>query len=89
MNYCESAASPDLAHLVLSYWEFAVARGANGPAARVSENTLVWGFENPRAGTIRFTIKLNEKGQWFEIGEISRDGKAWQKFFKMTLSRTS
>lgn len=54
----------------------------------VSENSLVWGFGDSRSGgDIRFTIKLNERGQWFEIGEYSRDGKAWQKFFEMTLNR--
>jgi hypothetical protein len=36
---------------------------------------------------MRFTVRLNEKGQWFEVGEFSRDGKAWQKFFEMTLER--
>ena len=54
---------------------------------KVGENSLVWGFRDPRAGEIRFTISLNEKGQWFEIGEMSRDGKTWRKFFEMTLSR--
>lgn len=56
-------------------------------AAQVSEKMLVWGFHDARGGDIRFTIKLNEKGQWFETGELSRDGKAWFKFFEMTLQR--
>lgn len=55
--------------------------------AKVSENMLIWGFRDPRAGNIRFTIKLNEKGQWFETGEMSRDGQTWLKFFEMTLNR--
>jgi hypothetical protein len=55
--------------------------------AQVTENTLIWGFHDARAGELRFTIKLNEKGQWFEIGEISLDGKTWYKFFEMTLNR--
>ena len=55
--------------------------------AQVAENSLIWGFRDSRAGELRFTIKLNEKGQWFEIGEISRDGKTWNKFFEMTLNR--
>lgn len=57
--------------------------------AEVSENMLVWGFRDPRAGNIRFTIRLNEKGQWFEIGEMSRDGRTWLKFFEMTLNRVA
>ena len=57
--------------------------------AQVTDNLLIWSFHDARAGDIRFTIKLNEKGQWFEIGESSRDGKTWQKFLEMTLSRVS
>lgn len=55
--------------------------------AKVNENSLVWGFPAPRGGDIRFTIKLNEKGEWFEVGEFSQDGKTMQKFFEMTLQR--
>lgn len=57
--------------------------------AKVSGNNLVWGFRDARGGDIRFTITLNAKGQWFEIGEFSGDGKNWQKFFEMTLNRVS
>jgi hypothetical protein len=49
-------------------------------------NTFVWGFKIPY-GQVRFTIKLNEKGQWFEIGEFSRDGQTWMKTLEMTLNR--
>ncbi|HEX8266314.1 MAG TPA: hypothetical protein VF596_12990 [Pyrinomonadaceae bacterium] len=56
---------------------------------QVMENSIVWGFKDVRAGDIRFTIKLNEKGQWVEIGEISRDSKTWNKFFEMILNRVS
>jgi hypothetical protein len=53
----------------------------------VGEKSLVWGFRDQRVGQIRFTIKLDEAGRWFEIGEISRDGTNWNKFFEMTLKR--
>jgi hypothetical protein len=53
----------------------------------VGEKSLVWGFRDQRAGQIRFTIKLDEAGRWFEIGEISRDGTSWDKFFEMKLTR--
>ena len=53
----------------------------------VGEKSLVWGFRDQRAGHIRFTIKLDEAGRWFEIGEISRDGTSWSKFFEMRLRR--
>ena len=56
----------------------------------ITDKTIVWGFTDARAGEIRFTIKINEKGQWFEIGELSRDtGKTWLKFFEMTLDKAS
>jgi hypothetical protein len=63
--------------------------GAIDTEPKVGENSLVWGFKDARGGEIRFTIKLNEKGQWFEIGEYSSDGKTWQKFLEMTLTRVS
>jgi len=68
---------------------------ANGTAqyietqATVGDKTLEWGYQESRAGSFRFTIKLDEKGQWSEIGEVSHDGKIWQKFFEMTLQKVS
>jgi hypothetical protein len=63
---------------------------ANGIAieaeAKVGNNTLEWGFKNEN-GTIRFTIKLTEKGEWNEVGDFSPDGKNWFKFMEMTLQR--
>ena len=54
----------------------------------VGERSLIWGFHDQTSGMhIKFTVKLNEKGQWFEIGEGSRDGQSWQKFFEMTLQK--
>jgi len=31
-------------------------------------------MKNPQ-GEIRFTIRLNEQGEWVELGEMSRDGE--------------
>ncbi|AHM59657.1 hypothetical protein D770_06970 [Flammeovirgaceae bacterium 311] len=51
----------------------------------VKPTTLIWKMLTPR-GSIRYTIVLNEKGQWFEVGEFSSDGeKSWNQFFEMTL----
>lgn len=37
---------------------------------------------------IQYTAKLNEKGQWHQIGEMSADeGKVWPPFFESTLTR--
>ncbi len=55
--------------------------------ASVGDRSLEWSMRPPGLGQIRYTIRLNDKGQWFEIGEASRDGKTWQKFFEMTLDR--
>jgi hypothetical protein len=56
--------------------------------AEVGDKKIVWGFDDPRGPKIRFTITLNEKGEWYEIGESSPDsGKTWHKFMDMTLAR--
>jgi len=49
------------------------------------ETSATWGFTTPQGGKIRYTINLTDKGQWHEIGEFSRDGAQWMKFFEMTL----
>jgi hypothetical protein len=56
--------------------------------AKVGAKSLIWGFSDARAGDIRFTIRLDDKGKWTEAGEASRDsGKSWHKFLDMTLHR--
>src|SRR5581483_6050468 len=50
----------------------------NESEARVIEGGMEWGFRLPQGGRIRYTIKINEKGEWFEIGEFSQDEKAWR-----------
>ena len=48
-----------------------------------------WGFKEPQRGfDIRYTLKLTDKGEWSEVGEMSMDaGKTWRKFFEMTLTK--
>jgi len=55
--------------------------------AKVGDQRLEWGMKVPQ-GQMRYIITLNDKGQWFEIGEFSRDGTTWNQFFEMTLTRT-
>jgi len=55
--------------------------------AAFKAGAFVWGFKDPRLGHLRYTIRLNDARQWFEIGERSADGASWDKFFEMTLSR--
>jgi hypothetical protein len=57
--------------------------------AKVGDGSVEWGFRIPEFGEVRYTIRLNEKGQWFEIGEVSQNGKDWRKFFEMTLDRVN
>jgi hypothetical protein len=54
---------------------------------KLLEGGWQWGFQIPGAGNVRYTFKLTDKGEWFEIGEFSQDGKSWRKFFEMTLQK--
>lgn len=47
-----------------------------------------WGFEIPNSGTVRYTIRI-DGDKWHEIGEFSRDGKAWVQTFEMNLERAT
>jgi len=56
-------------------------------AGRVEDGAFIWEIVSP-TGKMRYTIKLNEKGEWHEIGEMTRDeGKTWMQFFEMTLTK--
>lgn len=50
--------------------------------AELINDSLYW-YPNKN---MRYIITLNEKGQWFEIGEMERNEK-WFQFFEMTLDR--
>ena len=64
-----------------------LANGITGDQeAKLIDGGWQWGFKFP-GSTIRYTIKVNEKDEWFEIGEMSQDGTTWRKFFEMTLKR--
>jgi len=58
------------------------------PEISVADRKVVWGFQDPRAGRIRFTVTLTEDGEWHEVGDASRDnGANWMRFFEMKLRR--
>lgn len=61
-------------------------RAGNFTGSVPSENVFVWGMGGQR-NQIRYTIKLNDKGEWSEVGEFSPDGENWRKFFEMTLRK--
>lgn len=56
---------------------------------KVADKGFEWGFANAEPKIdIRYTMKLTAKGEWHEVGEMSRDGgKTWNKFFEMTLTK--
>jgi hypothetical protein len=53
----------------------------------VGENKYEWGFDIPGGvGKTKYSITLDPvKNTWNEIGEFSRDGNTWMKFFEMNL----
>jgi hypothetical protein len=55
--------------------------------AQVRTDSLEWGLDIPQRGRMRYTLTLNENGEWFEVGEMTQDGQSWHKFFEMTLRR--
>jgi Protein of unknown function (DUF1579) len=61
--------------------------GYTDAKAMVTDGKFEWGFRLSATAEIRYTITLNDQGQWFEIGEISRDGQGWSKVIEMTLTR--
>jgi hypothetical protein len=69
-------------------WRAFTAEGRQTDAeAKVGDGMLEWGFPISEHGRVRFTIKLNDKSEWFEIGEMTQDGQVWRQFFEMTLQR--
>jgi hypothetical protein len=70
------------------HWRAFTAEGRHTDTeARVGTNSFEWGLEIPQVGRMRYTIKLNEKGEWYEVGEMSRDSQTWNKVLEMTLQR--
>jgi hypothetical protein len=62
-------------------------RVADARGKMVDQGGFEWGFDNP-AGKVRYTIRLNEAGEWVETGEFSRDGTAWMPFLEMHLKKS-
>jgi hypothetical protein len=64
------------------------ARSADAYFTIVSENKYEWGFDIPQGGKTRYIITLDmARKTWNEIGEYSRDGANWMKFFEMNLTK--
>ena len=46
-----------------------------------------WTMKTPQGGTVRYTMRVKDNGQWNEVGEFSMDGAKWMKFIDMTLTK--
>jgi hypothetical protein len=55
--------------------------------AEFVEGGFRWTIQTPQGVSIRYLVKLTDKGEWFERGEMSQDGKSWRQFHEMTLRR--
>jgi hypothetical protein len=55
--------------------------------AKFTDAGFQWGFQAAPTLHMRYTVKLNDKSEWFEIGEMSQDGTSWRKFHEMTLQK--
>ncbi len=53
---------------------------------KVPENGFEWGYEAGPA-KIRFSMKLNAKGEWVETGEVTMGGGPPRKTFEMTVRK--
>lgn len=80
--YWDSAAKEYPARL---YWSSESGAGSAEGKVNVQDNTFVLQMNDAEK---RFTVKLNEKGQWHEVGEIANgEGRNWKKRFEMVLNR--
>ena len=52
---------------------------------KIVPDAYLWGFSFT-GGEVRYTIKT-ANDVWLEIGEFSKDGKTWVKFFEMKLEK--
>jgi hypothetical protein len=70
-------------------WAMRAYRGGGWVDADVTvgDGELVWAFDQPGAGRIRYTIRMDEQGRWHEVGDRSSDGRRWHRFFEMRLTR--
>jgi hypothetical protein len=70
-------------------WAMRAFRGGGWVDADVTvgDGEMVWAFDQPGAGRIRYTIRVDEQGRWHEVGDMSPDGQRWHRFFEMRLVR--
>jgi hypothetical protein len=52
----------------------------------LTDRGYTWWLEDPRAGTIRYDMVIDDQGRWVEKGFMTRNGQEMQ-FFEMTLRK--
>ena len=57
------------------------------PTIVMKPDGLIWSFNDPRIGQVRYTTTHTPADEWHETGEWSRDGATWTQFMEMTLKR--
>jgi Protein of unknown function (DUF1579) len=67
---------------------------ADGRAAesegRFADGAFTWNPPAPPGMEIRYVLRLDDQGRWFEVGEMSRDGgETWNQFMEMTLKKAA
>ncbi|MCE2997007.1 MAG: hypothetical protein ACK5RG_03085 [Cyclobacteriaceae bacterium] len=55
-------------------------------AITLGDKSFEWST-NVQGGQTRYKARLNEKGQWIEVGEFSKDGIKWFEFITLTLDK--
>lgn len=56
--------------------------------AECRDGVMTWSLPARPSAVIRYTISLNPKGQWHEIGTMTGQGQAGQQMFEMTLDKS-
>ncbi len=74
-------------HINKFRWHAFTPEGQIDTEAKVGTDTFEWSLQIPQRGQMRYTITRNEKGEWFEVGEMIQDDQTRHKFFEMTLRK--
>ena len=68
-------------------WHAITPEGQVDTEAKVGTDSLQWTLQIPQRGRMQYTLKRNEKGEWFEVGEMIQADQTRHKFFEMTLQK--
>lgn len=71
------------------HWQSFISSGQSmlSQASLLNDSTIVWQMDISPQMKIRYTIAISGGKFWNEIGEMSNNGKDWNRFFGMNLTR--